>query len=288
MLLTLFLLGAAICSVWLPDVRTESGLRFSPWQVLFVSAVVSGLANGQLGWPAPLVLGAIWASAWASTRVHDPVHARMLTTAAALIALALSVHLLPGFNNPVVAADLKLSANAPAITQYAKFDKGAAGLILLAYFCRRVSRAAEWPSVIGVGIVVGAATSTVVIGLVAAMGLVEPDLKLPSFALAWVPINLLLTCVLEEGFFRGLIQERLTRQFGDLRRWRWAPVAVASLLFGLAHAGGGLPLIAAATVAGVGYGVAYATTRSIEAPIVAHFTLNAIHFFAFTYPYAVR
>ena len=43
-----------------------------------------------------------------------------------------------------------------------------------------------------------------------------------------------------------------------------------------------------AMIAGVGYGVAYAITGRVEAAIVAHFTLNSIHFLGFTYPYAVR
>jgi membrane protease YdiL (CAAX protease family) len=137
------------------------------------------------------------------------------------------------------------------------------------------------------GLAAGLATSVIVIGAVALSGIVEPDLKLPRFALLWVPINLLLTCVCEEAFFRGLLQERLTAALTHFKRWRWVPLPLCSLLFGLAHAGGGPALIAAATVAGVGYGAAYALTRRVEAAIVAHFTLNAVHFFAFTYPYAV-
>ena len=60
------------------------------------------------------------------------------------------------------------------------------------------------------------------------------------------------------------------------------------MLFGLAHAGGGLVLIVVAALAGIGYGLAYAATRRLEASVAAHFTLNSLHFLAFTYPYAVR
>jgi hypothetical protein len=66
------------------------------------------------------------------------------------------------------------------------------------------------------------------------------------------------------------------------------PIAVTSVLFGLVHFAGGPLLIGAATLAGVGYGIAYARTRRIEAAVLAHFSLNAIHFLGFTYPYAVR
>jgi hypothetical protein len=61
-------------------------------------------------------------------------------------------------------------------------------------------------------------------------------------------------------------------------------VVASALLFGLAHAGGDIKWVALATLAGVGYGAAYAKTRRIEAPILAHFLLNAAHFVLMTYP----
>jgi uncharacterized protein len=287
MLLTFVLLGAAMCAAWLPDVRWVAGRALHPWQVVFAAAVVAGLVSGVVQGTGLLALAALWIGAELSKRVDDQA-ARLLVVATATLAVALAIHLVPGFNNPIVATDIRLSPNsAPMRQATANFDKGAAGLILLAYYCRRVQRATDWPSVIGVGIAAGAITSVVVIGVAALSGIVQPDLKLPRFALLWVPINLLLTCVLEEAFFRGLLQERLTTALAQRDRWRWLPLPLCSVLFGLAHAGGGPVLIVAATAAGVGYGAAYAVTRRIEAAIVAHFSLNAVHFFAFTYPYAV-
>ena len=81
---------------------------------------------------------------------------------------------------------------------------------------------------------------------------------------------------------------RLTRLLAQRARWSWVPLAVASVLFGLVHASGGPVLIAVAALAGVGYGTAYAMTGRIEAAVIAHFTLNSLHFIAFTYPYAAR
>jgi membrane protease YdiL (CAAX protease family) len=101
---------------------------------------------------------------------------------------------------------------------------------------------------------------------------------------------LLWTCVLEEGFFRGVVQERLAAWPPIAARpaLRALPVAVAAALFGLTHLPGGAVYAALAALAGLGYGWAYARTRRIEAAIAAHFTLNAAHFLTFSYPQLLR
>jgi membrane protease YdiL (CAAX protease family) len=288
MLLTFGLLGAAIVAVWLPDVRVGEKLRLPPWQLLFVAAVVAGLASGILTWPAPFALAAIWCAAWASRHAQRQSVSDAWTALAALLALLLAVHLAPGFTSPVVAANVKLSADSAPMTLRANFDKGAAGLVLLAYCCHRARKVSEWPAVLGIGTAVGLATAVVVVSLASGIGAVRLDPKLPSIAPAWFAINLMLTCVTEEAFFRGIVQERLARAVAESRYLRHVPIAVTSVLFGLAHAGGGPWLILAATLAGIGYGTAYRLARCIEAAIVAHFLVNAVHFLGFTYPYAVR
>ena len=59
---------------------------------------------------------------------------------------------------------------------------------------------------------------------------------------------------------------------------------IASILFGLAHLPGGWVYACFAAVAGLFYGYAYLKTQNIEASIIVHFAVNAIHFLAFTYP----
>jgi membrane protease YdiL (CAAX protease family) len=288
MVLTYSLLGLAILSVWIPDIRIGWGKRVAAWQVFFVVALASGLVSGQLAWSAVFASMALWAIAYGAVRARGNANAAVLVALTIVLAFALSVHWLPGFLNPPLATNLQVSAESAPFTQRAKFDMGAAGLVLVAYFCRRVRHPSEWPAVITNGVGVGACTAVVVIGFALSTGFVAPDAKLPDYALVWAVSNLLVICMLEEAFFRGFVQDRLARTLRAHPRWCWAPVAVASVLFGVAHAGGGLILVAAATLAGVGYGIAYELTRRIEAAVLAHFTLNAIHFFGFTYPHAVR
>ena len=76
--------------------------------------------------------------------------------------------------------------------------------------------------------------------------------------------------------------QQVLAKFGAL----WG-VAIAALLFGIAHAKGGPLLIVLASIAGVGYGYAYLSSKRIEAAILTHFALNALHFVAFTYPRSI-
>jgi uncharacterized protein len=78
----------------------------------------------------------------------------------------------------------------------------------------------------------------------------------------------------EEFFFRGMLQEWLSEWMGS----RWAGIAAASVLFGTLH----LPFrqfpnwrfALLATAAGVFYGRAYITARSIRAAMVTHALVN--------------
>jgi membrane protease YdiL (CAAX protease family) len=80
----------------------------------------------------------------------------------------------------------------------------------------------------------------------------------------------------EEFFFRGLLQRWLARWLGN----DWAALAVASVLFGLLHLPfRGFPnwrFALLATLAGVFYGRAYLTTRSVRAAMVTHALVNTV------------
>lgn len=98
--------------------------------------------------------------------------------------------------------------------------------------------------------------------------------------------NLLFVCVLEESFFRGIVQTALLRWVRQ-RRWPRADglgLLGASLLFGLVHLGGGPAFALLATVAGLGYGAVYYWTGRIHYAVLLHFAVNAVHQLAFAAP----
>jgi membrane protease YdiL (CAAX protease family) len=101
--------------------------------------------------------------------------------------------------------------------------------------------------------------------------------------LAWAPVNLFFTCLSEEAFFRGFVQQELACEGSGTARTLVA-LSAAALLFGLAHYAGGATYVLAGVIAGLGYGWAFLRTRRIESAMLVHFGVNAAHFLLFVYP----
>jgi uncharacterized protein len=283
--LPFLLLALAIALVWVPSLPVGDR-RLAPWTLAFGGACIAGAlapspvlaptALAELALLAALARGGATAPRWRGT----------LAALAAALALALSLHLLPGFHPAVLFHDVHLTLDAAPFALALSFDKAAAGLLLLAAFSVRVTSWRQFASQLPAISLAVLATSIVSIGIALAAGYVRFEPKWVEASPAFLVANLLFTCVAEEAFFRGLIQERLMR-LAETRRqpaWTWIAIAVSTMLFGLAHAGGGATWMAVATVAGLGYAAIYARTRTIEGAILVHFAVNAAHFLAFTYP----
>ncbi len=283
MLLTFVLLALAICAVWVPPFRLTSSVFVPPWALLFLCATLSGLLTGALSWPALLVLTVLFGAGEVSRHVAGQPARIALVLIACLVSLGLALHLFPGFHNPVVLNQVQTGPRAVPFTQYANFDKAAAGLALLVYFSCRLRSASELRGVLAPMAAASVATAVVLVGVGLVVGHLAFDPKLPAFALTFLSINLLFTCVAEEAFFRGLIQERLGSALAP--RGQWLAVGVSSALFGLAHIAGGILYASLATILGLGCAIAYSKTRRVEVPILVHFSFNATHFLLFTYPF---
>lgn len=304
---TLLLLAAAICAAWLPAplstkatspapgpmaAATASAMlapRRTSWLPLLLALVAAGcgiaaqvLAPWAPVWPL-LLAGLVWLMRDQRGGVRT-----IAAVLAAVLALALATHRLPGFYNPLLLDGVVLSDHAPAFSQYGNLDKGAVGLVLVALLCRRMPSWRALGQALRRAAPVAAVTLVTVFGLGLALGLVQPAFKLSPVVIQFLLVNLFFTVVAEEAFFRGFVQQPLT---AALARYRWgAFVAVlcSALLFGLVHLGGGPLYALLATVAGLGYAWAYARTGIIEASILLHLLVNGVHVIGFTYPYFLK
>jgi hypothetical protein len=275
---TFTLLGAAIAAAWMKPVRFGKA-AIAPWAVLFLASLASAVAAGIVQ-PAGLPILAITVtSAHAWRNAERPRPRLMFGTVLLLTVFALGTHKLPGFTNPVILSGA-FSQDAPPFTQYLNYDKGAAGLILLAMVCQKCTLQ-DWGKTLLRALPMAAITTAAVLGSAIAIGYVRADLKLTEAAAIFTVANLFFTVVAEEALFRGFIQQQLGN-FGHP-----APFAIvfSAALFGAAHLGGGHTFAILATVAGLGYAWAYQATGRIEAPIFVHCVVNAVHFTCFTYPH---
>jgi membrane protease YdiL (CAAX protease family) len=275
-LVSLACLLLAILSVWLP--RGPGRVPF--WSVPYVLFAAQATWADLLAPTALVALGLLPLLAWAQRHPALPMPVRRgLEGATIALCFAMVVRLWPGFREIVLLSDLRLGADAPPFRLTASLDAGVAGLFMLALYAPRATTLDAWRGVLRHAVPVALVGTGVVMASAVAVGYLRWDPKLPWFAWLHVVKTVFWTCVVEESFFRGIVLERLLR-----RGWGWAALLLSSALFALVHFRGGAALVGLAGLAGLGYGWAYMRTRRIEAAIVAHATLNATHFFLFTYP----
>ena len=280
---TYALLFAAVLCLWAGS--TESPVvRRLLWTLPLLGAVVAGLANGIV-----LPIALVWIGALAIATFGYATSTSRLTCAASatgvvLVSAGLMAHQLPGFNNPEIIARTRFSADAIPFRLHLNFDKTLVGLFIVGVLHPRIIRLSDGLRMLARVWPVTVAMIGLLLLLAFASGYVHFDPKLASQWWIWVAVNLGFTCVAEEALFRAFVQRELQRWWSARRGGRSWALAVAAVLFGIAHAAGGPAYVALATVAGAGYGWAYLRTGRIEASILTHFALNATHFFFFTYP----
>lgn len=285
-MITFGLLGLAIGAVWINPIDVRKQYSFQPWLFLFIGACASGSLSGYLDISAIIIISLYVFVAYLATRAAASQLQKITSSSMVVIlSLALAMHKVPGFNNPAVLVSIQFSENAPAFTQYANFDKGVVGLILLAFFCKRTTTTVEFLAICKRTIPLAALTLVCVIAFAMAIGYVQPDIKASWSSPAFLVTNLLFAIVAEEAFFRGLIQDRLTTSFRGLRFGGYISVVLSAVFFGIAHLAGGINYFTVALLGGIGYAYGYLIFRRIETPILMHFVLNAVHFIGFTYPH---
>ncbi|WP_165390939.1 CPBP family intramembrane glutamic endopeptidase [Pseudoduganella lutea] len=277
----------AVLSLWMPPLG-----RVPAWPIGLAIAVATAVSLGAMqagGVVALLVLIAL-CTGWQRTTgagVKQRVVKGVLLAAIIVLALALALHVVPGFANPLLLEKLQVSAASVPVSLYLNLDKTAVGIVLCATFALPARDRAAWRAVIAAWPVI-VATPVIVLLAGYGAGVIAIDPKWFASWFHYAPLFLLLnlftTCLAEEAFFRALVQGRLAAALSHRPDGARIAVATAAILFGVAHAHGGPALIVLATFAGFGYGLAYQRSGRIEAAILTHFALNATHFLMFTYP----
>jgi len=280
------LLALAVVALWLPG----SLLGRPWWQWLTVAALGAAWWSGAIHAEGACV-ALLWFYAVHLWRIDAgaPRGRRAVEAAIVLVAAtALTAHGMPGFANPRVIGPVRFTPDAVPFSLYVNFDKALLALALLGLAHARVATAREWRDVLFAVAKWAPLTIAVVLAGSFALGYARWAPKFPAEAPLWLTVNLLFTCAAEEALFRGFVQGGLRRAWAQVRGGRWLALAVGALAFGVVHAAGGWSYVALATLAGAGYGWVYERTQRVEASALAHWALNALHFFLFTYPALAR
>ncbi|MOA35810.1 CAAX amino terminal protease self- immunity [compost metagenome] len=110
-------------------------------------------------------------------------------------------------------------------------------------------------------------------------GLVGWQPKWPEILWPWLAVNLLAVVLAEELVFRGLLQPLLVARLGA----RYG-VLLTALLFGAVHLPFSPLFAVLATLAGLGYGLAFHYSGRISLAIALHLAVNLCHLLLLSYP----
>ncbi|WP_429099977.1 CPBP family intramembrane glutamic endopeptidase [Aeromonas rivipollensis] len=247
--------------------------------ILLGVALLTALWLERLSPVAALVSLAGLLLAWRTPGLPQPWRGVALTLVL-LWAMALTLHLVPGFDNLKVLDRVQAGPASVPFTLYLNLDKPLIffGLLL------------AWPALLGPGGTMRWRPLALLMLPLAALlitawllGALKPEVGLPHWWWLFAFNNLVFTCVAEEALFRGFIQQGVAS-----RSKPWLGLLVASLLFGAAHLAGGPLLVLFAALAGVCYGLAFQLSGRLSVAILLHFLFNFAHLALFTYPLASR
>jgi len=248
--------------------------------LLLALATLLGFCYHVLTWPVLPLLAGI--AALAALRLWRPTPFRQSILSEALlvlISLGLLLHLFPGFHNPLMADKVRVGPQSLPFSFSFNFDKALIPFVLLACLptlFRARACPPRYPWVAALALIVAV---PLLLGSAVLLGGLAFEPHFPPWLATFMLANLFFVSLAEEAFFRGYLQQRLREALGGM-----PALLISALLFGLAHAPGGVLLVVFATLAGLLYGLAWHWSGRLWLATALHFALNITHLLLFTYP----
>jgi membrane protease YdiL (CAAX protease family) len=261
------------------------------WVVALIAAVALGIYTGALGDLAGawIAICALLAWGYAQARARATTHAGRVLQLVAGVAffgytLVMALPLLPGFHRVELVPAQVLSEGAVPYALAVGFPKVVAGILILGLINPVLVSPFGLARVAMNALPVFLVTTALVIVCALALGYTRFGAHWHELFIPWAVVNLFSTCLGEEAFFRGFVQRELGTAGPNRALWGGLALVVGAVLFGLVHYPGGVSYVIAGVIAGLGYGLAFLRTQRIEAAMLVHFGVNAVHFLLFVYP----
>jgi len=256
----------------------------SLWPIFLTITLSAALYAGRITWIALPSILFLTTSVYFTYHAQKPIHRRIATLCTFIIGSLFIWRLIPGFNNWKIVSNFLISQDAVPYSLYINLNSTIVGILILALGIPLINNKNDITNTIRK---VMPTTILAIIVLIAAgvlTSFIHFDPKFTNLFFLWTIVNLMFTCIAEEAFFRGFLQQQLGQLFGQSRFGLYFALMLASILFGYRHISGGITYALLATIAGLFYGWAYLRTNRIESSICIHFLVNATHFLLFTYP----
>jgi CAAX protease family protein len=198
------------------------------------------------------------------------------------IGFALSMHLIPGFDNLLLLGPIRFTPSSVPFKMYLNLDKTAVGLVLFLFYAPLYKTVGVRRS-LSIGLIGAVICVMVLVPIAVGLHAIRWDPKAPDHLWLWALHNFFLVALAEESFFRGFLQANISRWLAN-RSWEASfAIGFSALAFGLLHYPSGLAMVLFATIAGVIYGISY-RLGGLLASMCTHFGLNLFHILLFTYP----
>ncbi|EOW6645689.1 lysostaphin resistance A-like protein [Cronobacter muytjensii] len=253
--------------------------RYLAYFFLVITAFMGWEAQ-HLQIPALILIGALVAAGLFIERFRNRStrYAYWLEGFCVLIAIALILHLIPGFNNPKMLNAVTVGPQSVPFSMYFNFDKALVPFVLLI----GISTLFVTQPVVKVGALAWCGLILAIpalLMLAVILGGLKVELHAPGWFTQFALANLFFVSLAEEAFFRGYLQQRLTRFLHP-----FAALLITAVVFGLMHYAGGPLLIYFACLSGIIYGLAWMWSGRLWVATLFHFGLNCVHLLFFTYP----
>lgn len=233
-------------------------------------------------WAAGIIILLAAISMTGFTLPQRPAIQRTLECLLVVLAVALTLHLMPGFHNPKVLDLVKAGPQSAPFTLYFNVDKALTPFVLL--ICTRTLFVREIPThrPLWQWLVLLLSVPALLL-LAVLLGGLKIESHWPQWLLPFALANLFFVSLAEEALFRGYLQQRLAGLMHPV-----VALVIQALIFGSVHVAGGMLLVIFASLAGVIYGLAWMWSGRLWVAVLFHFALNICHLLLFTYPMYVR